>query len=542
MKLSIKISIVIGIISIVVSSFVAGLSYFIQLEQVTARNQVLVTQMANSAAKPSAIAAYLNDTELANEIVAGLAANDLIASASITVSNTSEIIAQGQASSTARNIRIDLVNPFIADDVIGYIDVYADLTFIRELASDSSLQNAMFMLGLSIFIALLVGFYIRFKLTSPIKKLSNEVSAIDTQSPDEMQVIELNYKHSDEIGILTEKTNSLISALKKRFLSERDLLNSTQELQKRFRLLFEQATAGIGLLNQESKVTIANPACQDLFGAKIKGKSLADFFESPQELSAQLSVLRQQKEVSQVDIDLSLVVNGEVRYLHCLFSSIADSRLNARDSAGGIAISGDEDDLSQFVEFIVYDVTERRRQEIKTRYEADHDALTGLLNRRAGQNELQNMLAGLTHKEQFFAIMMIDLNKFKPINDTHGHEAGDAVLVEVAKQLSEQSPDSQLIVIRWGGDEFLLGMYVQNQQQLEEITCDLLRKIRSEVVFNDIKLRVGASIGIMLLNHDKKDSWTVEDIIKESDELMYEAKLDKSVDYTIKRIGEDAEA
>jgi uncharacterized membrane protein affecting hemolysin expression len=168
MKLSIKISIVIGIISIVVSSFVAGLSYFIQLEQVTARNQVLVTQMANSAAKPSAIAAYLNDTELANEIVAGLAANDLIASASITVSNTSEIIAQGQASSTARNIRIDLVNPFIADDVIGYIDVYADLTFIRELASDSSLQNAMFMLGLSIFIALLVGFYIRFKLTSPI--------------------------------------------------------------------------------------------------------------------------------------------------------------------------------------------------------------------------------------------------------------------------------------------------------------------------------------------------------------------------------------
>jgi HAMP domain-containing protein len=232
MKLSIRMSLVIGAISIALSSVAAIASYYIQLEQAQLRSELLVNQLAKNAAKTSAIAAYVNDTELANEIVLGLVANDLIASAIIDIDVDSRKVFAGviQASSTvnAQGVWVKLINPFTDGDVIGRLTVYPQARFIEQQASSASMQNTLFLVSLSILTAIALGLYVRMKLTGPLKVLSNEVSKVNTSKPDTMKEIDFGYTKKDEIGALKDKTNALISALQQRFMSELELKKTTE--------------------------------------------------------------------------------------------------------------------------------------------------------------------------------------------------------------------------------------------------------------------------------------------------------------------------
>lgn len=536
MKLSLRMSLIILLMSLAISIIFATFNYAYQLNNVTVQNQQLVQQLSDNAKTTSAIAAYLVDTELGKEVVDGLANNDLITSATIRMVVDGSVISAGTPSYAMASINTSLYNPFIPDEIIGTLEVVPNVDFIKSQASSSSMQNAFLLIGLSFIIALTVGLYVHLRLTNPIKQLAEAVEDIDTSAPQKMLPIDIGYTKRNEISALSTKTNVLIAALKEQFLSERSLRESTEELQRKFRLLFEHSTAGIGLLTSDGLITIANPAFHQLFAKNVDGEWFAELFEAPGAVKDQLQLLVTDTGTSQTDLDIELVVDNETRFLHCIFSSIRDGRVNARESS------------EQLVEVIIYDITHRKTREVKARYEADHDALTGLLSRRAGLDRLNQKLSlqmatASAGDTSVFALMMIDLDKFKPVNDTYGHDVGDVVLKQVSQRILASNTDASAVSIRWGGDEFLLGMSF-NLESLTDINElvdstkiksqveQLIEAISGEVLIDsELTVQVGASVGVVLLGpHQQTD---IQSLITRADELMYLTKKQKAKRYTI---------
>ena len=147
------------------------------------------------------------------------------------------------------------------------------------------------------------------------------------------------------------------------------------------------------------------------------------------------------------------------------------------------------------------------------RHMAYHDELTGLKSRVFGLERLKiNITRGNTLGERF-ALLYCDVNKFKPINDEYGHEAGDYVLREVAERL-EKSVRPDDTVIRMGGDEFVLILEkIPNESETTLIACRIIENIEKAIPYRDYHFRIGISIGIVFF---PEDGITVPDLLKKA--------------------------
>jgi len=157
---------------------------------------------------------------------------------------------------------------------------------------------------------------------------------------------------------------------------------------------------------------------------------------------------------------------------------------------------------------------------------AYHDALTALPNRRLLFEHLGRALAACERHGFYGALLLVDLDGFKAVNDDHGHDAGDALLVEIGRRL-DAGRRQEDIVGRLGGDEFLaLAQHLDAdlnaaKAKAETIARNLQRALARPVEFGDEPLRVGASIGIRLLGPERQKP---SDVVREADEAMYRAK------------------
>ena len=175
-------------------------------------------------------------------------------------------------------------------------------------------------------------------------------------------------------------------------------------------------------------------------------------------------------------------------------------------------------------------------QEKEARHSSLHDAVTGLPNRVLLADRLQNALAQAGRHAWRFAVMFIDLDRFKNINDSHGHDAGDKVLKLVAQRLqsSVRGADS---VGRQGGDEFLyLMLEVNDETDVANAAAKLIENISQPCEFDGLKLTVKPSIGIALYPLDGKSASV---LLKNADTAMYRAKQsDKGYWFYALRSGE----
>ena len=170
---------------------------------------------------------------------------------------------------------------------------------------------------------------------------------------------------------------------------------------------------------------------------------------------------------------------------------------------------------------IIRDITERRRAEEHIEYLAYHDELTGIPNRAHFQREFDHAVAASQHHGLSCALMLVDLDRFKYINDTIGHQAGDQLLKQMAARLRACLRDSDIIA-RLGGDEFIILM--QDAANMEAVTAvaDKILEVASRpLVIEDQEFLVTASIGISTYPGDGTDLQT---LLKSSDLAMYRAK------------------
>ncbi len=167
-------------------------------------------------------------------------------------------------------------------------------------------------------------------------------------------------------------------------------------------------------------------------------------------------------------------------------------------------------------------VVEQRTRDLVIKTEelellATTDPLTGLINRRKFTEILNKEIWRFERYGQGFCVMLIDIDKFKTINDQHGHDIGDEVIVQVARELKENVRRSDT-VCRWGGEEFILLNVEVDEQQAMRIAENIRQAVK--ISKNDVAGGVTVSIGVCLVNK----SITAKDMIKLADEALYQAK------------------
>jgi diguanylate cyclase (GGDEF)-like protein len=161
-------------------------------------------------------------------------------------------------------------------------------------------------------------------------------------------------------------------------------------------------------------------------------------------------------------------------------------------------------------------------QQLEQEQEMAHrDSLTGLPNRLFFQGELQRSLALAAQTGELMALMFIDLDNFKTVNDQHGHEAGDAVLCEVARRMSGVVR-ARDVLCRLGGDEFALILPVlPDQAAAEQLALRLIEAVREPLQVGGILMPIGATVGLAFCPLDARDA---SSLLKASDQAMYAAK------------------
>jgi diguanylate cyclase (GGDEF)-like protein len=225
---------------------------------------------------------------------------------------------------------------------------------------------------------------------------------------------------------------------------------------------------------------------------------------------------------------LETIAKGEVR---SRIGSTADGRtINIVDQpiAGGGWLVTHED------------ISERRRAEEKIVYMAQHDALTDLFNRTQFVERIEYELARSRRWSQAFAILIIDLDHFKAVNDSLGHPVGDLLLRKVADRLRGATRESDTVA-RFGGDEFAILQTIEDDAMDEVIALAtrILRELSAPFDIDGHQLNIGASIGVALAPNDGAEA---DQLMRNADLALYRAKADGRNDYRFFEMAMDVEA
>jgi diguanylate cyclase (GGDEF)-like protein/PAS domain S-box-containing protein len=181
---------------------------------------------------------------------------------------------------------------------------------------------------------------------------------------------------------------------------------------------------------------------------------------------------------------------------------------------------------------IQQDMTLRGPEQEKDRFLAYHDVLTGLPNRAHFDETLKQAMLLSAHTKDMLALMFLDLDKFKPVNDLFGHESGDHLLQAVGDRLRSAVRKSDTVA-RFGGDEFaILLQGVHSKEIVTTLASKLVHSIEQPFVIGDHKLQIGISIGIAMY---PVDSETQEEFKKKADEAMYAVKKSGGSSYRFYR-------
>jgi diguanylate cyclase (GGDEF)-like protein len=168
------------------------------------------------------------------------------------------------------------------------------------------------------------------------------------------------------------------------------------------------------------------------------------------------------------------------------------------------------------------DISERRVLLDRLAFLVEHDDMTGLLNRRGFEKELGRQVAHARRYEHPAALLMLDLDNFKEINDTLGHHIGDELVKRIAERLRSRMRGTDLVA-RVGGDEFAILLPETGHEAAEHVAGEILRHIAEQpIVLDSLPLWTRASVGIALFDPARADDTAA--LLMQADAAMYEAK------------------
>jgi diguanylate cyclase (GGDEF)-like protein/PAS domain S-box-containing protein len=278
-------------------------------------------------------------------------------------------------------------------------------------------------------------------------------------------------------------------------------------------VILESAAEGILGLDSEGCVSFANSAAGELLGAdqaELGGRSIHDLVHSDH-------ADRPAHGVGECPVLLTMR-DGIVQHMEDdVFWRHDGTSFPVRYTASPIV----EDDQLMGAVLTFNDVTERKRFEAQLQYLADHDAVTGLYNRRRFEQELARHLSYDARYGTGGAVLALDLDNFKYVNDTLGHKAGDEVISRVARTVAERLRETDTLA-RLGGDEFVILLPEAGIEEAQSVARLILDAVRTHAVTAaGQQIRVTTSIGVTTFGNREIDG---ESLLVEADLAMYDAK------------------
>jgi diguanylate cyclase (GGDEF)-like protein/PAS domain S-box-containing protein len=288
-------------------------------------------------------------------------------------------------------------------------------------------------------------------------------------------------------------------------LRARELNQIERKLEEQAQILHQMHESVI-TMDQAGFITSWNQGAEELFGytsIEAVGRNVLFLYENDEGDDFELSDLFQQPGGREMEVRRKKK-SGEVFWASLSLSIMRDAEENPVGLIGYLT-----------------DITERKNTEKLIHHLAYYDDLTKLPNRTMLTRTIDHALSASGHGGVYGALLFIDLNRFKPINDTLGHLIGDKVLVEVARRLRKALPEKD-VVARLGADEFAVALFDIDKDYHAGFAAQKLIALFEEPFFIDgHALRLGASIGISLYPQDATDT---ETLLRLSDIAMYRAK------------------
>ncbi|HYI12393.1 MAG TPA: EAL domain-containing protein [Thermoanaerobaculia bacterium] len=275
--------------------------------------------------------------------------------------------------------------------------------------------------------------------------------------------------------------------------------------------IIDNAGEGIVVFDRELRYLLWNRFMEELTGMRagqVVGQSALDLFPHVREQQVD-ELLRRAfagETVSSPDIHFVIPDTGRSGWV----SSVYRPHLDAAGSVIGVI-------------GLIRDITARKSAEQQIEYQAYHDALTGLANRRLFQEHLSLALALAQRRKSLVAVLFLDLDHFKVVNDSLGHTVGDELLREVARRLKSAVREGDTVA-RVGGDEFTIVLQeLPRRDGADEVARKVLRTLAEPMEISGNRLYVTTSIGVTLFPDDGDDA---EALLKNADTAMYRAKAD----------------
>jgi len=307
-----------------------------------------------------------------------------------------------------------------------------------------------------------------------------------------------------------DRASGELSATNRALQDKVEALHQSREQLRLYANVFTNAAEGMTITDADARIVAVNPAFSEITGyaeEDILGKTPA--------------VLRSGRH----DKAFYREMWDELQHRGQWRGEIWNKRANGDIYPEWISITRVRDDQDRTTHYVglFSDITERKDAEARIRHLAHHDPLTGLPNRTLLQDRLDQAMRLSRYSGLPTAVMFIDLDRFKAINDTLGHEAGDSLLVEIASRCEALLRDNETIA-RQGGDEFVVVLpEVTHPQHVVRIARELLAAIVQPHKLGAHELSISASIGIAMY---PEDGATGSELLRNADVAMYRAKTE----------------
>ncbi len=288
--------------------------------------------------------------------------------------------------------------------------------------------------------------------------------------------------------------------------------NSLLENKARLRAVIQHVREGIISINPQGIIESANPALEKLFG-----------YSAEEMLGNNISMLMPEPNRSMHDGYLQRYQQTGIQHVIGHYREVEALHKNGQPFPIELNVAEMNLEGHQYFVGLIRDISERKEAEEKLTHLALHDPLTGLPNRTQFYDRLEFILSQAQRLKSMAAVLFIDLDGFKAVNDAIGHDMGDQVLRDVSHRLNLCIRKSD-VVARLGGDEFTVILNnLQNSQLVAPLAEKIIAVINQPVERNGRSCNVGASIGIAMYPGDAEN---IDDLIRAADKAMYQAKQD----------------
>lgn len=394
------------------------------------------------------------------------------------------------------NNSIELVQPIFLDgSIIGYLYIHSSTLALQERQKNHITVLVLVSIAAALIAIWLARIFTHW-ISAPLLALGKTAQVIAKEDDYSMRAEKY---HNDEIGQVVDSFNHMLTVIEQEDAKLR-------ESEEKFRLISASSKVGIFQLDSEGNCVYTNEELSRITGINQK-EILRDNWLSaihPDDaLVIQTKWNTMLDDLQPININCRLI-NGQTKWIngHIGFLKKAD------DSYAGFLGT-------------LNDITDVKNAQVQLEKMAFYDTLTGLANRRLFRNRLEHMINNLNRDGNTLGLILLDLDHFKNINDSLGHDSGDLLLTTVAERLQHcvRATDT---VARLGGDEFAIILHaIEGSISVSQVAKKILDSIKEPIAIAETEIRITASAGVALSPNDGNNA---EILIKNADLALYRAK------------------